>query len=69
MSWDIIVTRGPNFILVYLLLILYSRFLLQGPNICEICEHYLNLQKFLLVASFHSIFFMQNTKFFSQIFK
>jgi len=29
--------------------ILYSGLLLRGPNTCEICEHYLDSQKFLKV--------------------
>ena len=32
------------------LFIPYSGLLLRGPNICKICEHHLDSQKFLLVA-------------------
>ena len=40
----------------YLHAIPYGGLLLRGPNICEICEHHLDLQKFLLVAKDLNVF-------------
>lgn len=46
----IIVVDWTSFHIKYNKSLLYSQLLLHGPNICKICEHHLNLQKFLLIA-------------------
>jgi len=38
--------------------VLYSRLLLWGPNIFEICKHNLDLQNFLLIANVFIEYFL-----------
>jgi len=47
--------------------LLYSGSLLQGQNICKICEHDLDSQRFRWLLKFSFNIFMQDTKIFANI--